>query len=294
MGETVAKQSRDFEREPVSAATAPYLLSQILLPLLINKPLERDLSMPNTPNSSEDSSQPAAATRRSVKPVPEARHVRHDSPQIDPSSLWAAFSQTPGVGVSITDLQGRLLFVNDTSKVLFSCDPNVPTEGKTIADYHSPEFTRERLAMIKQVVEQKRPLRIRHIYHGHPIESTLWPTHDTSPPFDRVIVVSRERAAIEEDNAFGASDCETISSGYIGLGPLQVLTRRELEVLVILGHGRSVPEAAAILHRSPKTVERHKASISEKLHTRGHAELVQIVTSMGLELDDVNRSRLPG
>ncbi|MEZ6087757.1 MAG: hypothetical protein R3C05_06990 [Pirellulaceae bacterium] len=49
-----------------------------------------------------------------------AELTRVDPLEIDLGSLWGAVSQTPGVGVSITDREGRLLFVNDTSMVLFS------------------------------------------------------------------------------------------------------------------------------------------------------------------------------
>ncbi|TWU45170.1 Bacterial regulatory protein, luxR family [Novipirellula aureliae] len=80
------------------------------------------------------------------------------------------------------------------------------------------------------------------------------------------------------------STIEVVATQYIGLGTLDVLTRRELEVLVLLGHGLSVPRAAAILHRSPKTVERHKDSISKKLRLRGQAKLVGVATSVGLDL----------
>jgi len=79
----------------------------------------------------------------------------------------------------------------------------------------------------------------------------------------------------------------------LDLGPLDVLSPRELEVLVFLGHGMSVPETAAALKRSPKTIEHHKDSIGKKLHARGQSELVSIVTKLGLELDDLKLQRLP-
>ncbi len=45
------------------------------------------------------------------------------------ASFWTAFSNTPGIGVSIVDLKGTLLFVNDTSLELFS--------GRKDVDYHN-------------------------------------------------------------------------------------------------------------------------------------------------------------
>ncbi len=215
---------------------------------------------------------------------------RIDAIELDVASLWTALSQSPGIGVSITDVSGRLLFVNDTTKVLFSETTDIDYTGKSIADFHPPEFVAERLAMIRRVVEQSRTLRIRHVYRGRRIESTLWPIQDKRPPFNRVIVVShlnRFELPLQTDS----HAIETVTTNYIDLGSLDVLSRRELEVLIMLGHGLSVPKTAAILHRSPKTIQRHKASISEKLGVRGQAELVQIVTELGLELKDAKLKR---
>jgi len=223
---------------------------------------------------------------------PTADAVRIDSPAIDPGSLWIAISQTPGVGVSITDREGRLLFVNDTAQVLFSQASDIDYAGKRISDFHPPEYVRERLAMIQRVLEEGRPLSIEHIYHGCRIHSTVWPIRDAKPPYNRVIVVSRDMGARPDGIDF-PENCETVQTDYIDLGSLDVLSRRELEVLALLGHGLSVPRTAAILHRSPKTIERHKASIARKLGLHGQAEIVAIVTSVGLDLKDTKLKRLP-
>ncbi len=46
---------------------------------------------------------------------------------------------------------------------------------KTIADFHSPEFTAERLALIEKVVTSGKASIIRHVYLSRKITSTLWP-----------------------------------------------------------------------------------------------------------------------
>lgn len=219
------------------------------------------------------------------------RRTRVDSPAFDPSSVWKALSQTPGVGVSITDSEGMLLFVNETAAVLFSEDSMVDYQGKHIGDFHPAEFTAERLQMIQRVLSEGKPLSICHIYHGRPIESTVWPIRDHVPPNNRVIVISHLKASGQEPDVSRAP--ETISTKYIDLGPLNVLTRRELEVLVLLGHGMSVPRVAELLKRSPKTIQRHKAAISQKLKVKGQAEMVAIVTSVGLDVSDAHLKRLP-
>ena len=61
-----------------------------------------------------------------------------------------------------------------------------------------------------------------------------------------------------------------------------MLTARELEVFTLLGHGMSVPRVAKLLHRSPKTIERHKCAIAKTLNVNSQAEMVAVVTSVGL------------
>ncbi|MEM6979651.1 MAG: LuxR C-terminal-related transcriptional regulator [Planctomycetota bacterium] len=225
----------------------------------------------------------------SNSPEPSNVTLGVDLPSFQASAIWNALSCTPGVGLSVIDTEGRLLFVNDLTSALF-LESNLDYQGKTLADFHPPEFVEERLRMIRQCIDQGRPLGIDHIYHGNPIGSVLWPIPDAMPPHGRVIVVSRLRTDAEPTPRI---QCETVATNYIGLGPLSVLTRRELEVLAILGHGLTVPEAARMLHRSPKTVERHKDSISRKLSLHGQAELVEIVTRMGLEISDATLKRYP-
>lgn len=223
-----------------------------------------------------------------VAPLEQSSRV--DPPAFDPGSIWSSLSQTPGIGVSITDVAGNLLFVNDTSMVLFSQSAGIDYHGKTIADFHPPQFVEERLVMIQRVLSDGKPLSISHVYHAHRIESTVWPIRDKQPPCNRVIVISHLQIV---DQGFNLADApESVTTKYIDLGPLDILTKRELEVFVLLGHGMSVPKVAALLHRSPKTIQRHKASITEKLHVKGQAELVAMVTAAGLEVSDAHLSRL--
>ncbi|EAU54591.1 response regulator [Mariprofundus ferrooxydans] len=60
------------------------------------------------------------------------------------------------------------------------------------------------------------------------------------------------------------------------------LTRRELEVCLLLTDGRSVSDIAAALHLSEKTVYSHRQHIMEKLGVATMAELVQVATRMGI------------
>ncbi len=73
----------------------------------------------------------------------------------------------------------------------------------------------------------------------------------------------------DEASAFLRSLGVSVSTGPKGLG---TLTKRETEVLELLGRGLSNPEIADRLYISRKTVEHHVGSILTKLGLRGRAE----------------------
>ena len=57
---------------------------------------------------------------------------------------------------------------------------------------------------------------------------------------------------------------------------LECLSPREREILTALAQGQSVHEIAALLNRSPKTVNNHRTNILHKLHLRNTAELTRL------------------
>jgi DNA-binding NarL/FixJ family response regulator len=57
--------------------------------------------------------------------------------------------------------------------------------------------------------------------------------------------------------------------------PINVLTDREVEVLQLIGEGRSSREISTILNLSVKTIESHRLHMKEKLRLKNAAELVR-------------------
>jgi DNA-binding NarL/FixJ family response regulator len=67
-----------------------------------------------------------------------------------------------------------------------------------------------------------------------------------------------------------------VQSGRVGEpSPIDSLTDRELEILDLVGHGRSSRQIAADLHLSTKTVESHRLHIKDKLGLKSAGELVR-------------------
>ena len=76
------------------------------------------------------------------------------------------------------------------------------------------------------------------------------------------------------------------------LGPLEVLTPRELEVLALLGQGLSLKQIAKVLYRSVKTIDNHRASIGKKLAIDDRVKLAEIAFRAGLTVRDAERERV--
>lgn len=70
-----------------------------------------------------------------------------------------------------------------------------------------------------------------------------------------------------------AGSVDVISTPH--LDKLEKLSRREMEVLYLTALGMSTDEIAKHIHRAPKTVENHIASITEKMNFKRRTELVR-------------------
>jgi DNA-binding NarL/FixJ family response regulator len=64
--------------------------------------------------------------------------------------------------------------------------------------------------------------------------------------------------------------------------PADVLTARQREILQLVAEGRTTKEIAALLHRSEKTVEGHRARLMQQLDIHDVAGLVRYAIRVGL------------
>ncbi len=101
-----------------------------------------------------------------------------------------------------------------------------------------------------------------------------------------VMVITRQGESDEDHGRF-----EIVESEFTGLGPLNILSPRELEVLALIGKGLQISEIASTLFRSPKTIENHRSSIGRKLGVTRRSELARLAHQAGLEPEDAKRRR---
>ena len=71
-------------------------------------------------------------------------------------------------------------------------------------------------------------------------------------------------------------------NGTARVSKLDILTTRERSILQLVAEGRTNRRAAEFLSVSPKTIEKHRARLMQKLGLRNAAELTLVALDMGL------------
>jgi len=176
-----------------------------------------------------------------------------------------------------------IIFTNERSARFFAGDESARVIGRKLGDLFPAEWTAERLALIHQICQTGQPVGLRSLWKGQRVHSFMYPVADPSGKHDRALVITHLGPDHEQLTPWGEPFVE---SDYAELGQLGVLTTRELEVLALLGQGMRIREAAAILFRSEKTIDKHRTAIGRKLNETDRVELAIIARNAGLRLSD--------
>lgn len=96
-----------------------------------------------------------------------------------------------------------------------------------------------------------------------------------------------ERCQVQRNGAGIGSAMNSQNEGVRSLkeppkSKLDLLTKRETEVLRMIGRGMGRKEIAEELHRSPRTIDNHRASIMRKLDIADRVDLVRYAIREGL------------
>lgn len=110
-------------------------------------------------------------------------------------------------------------------------------------------------------------------------------TEDPRTIIDGIIRVARGELAFSPEVAQRVCDGRGSSGAVEPTAPssrLGMLTPREQQILRMIGQGQSRTAIAQVIHRSPKTVDAHRASIMEKLGIHDRVELARYAIREGL------------
>ncbi len=209
--------------------------------------------------------------------------------------IFTFLNHEPGTGVAVVDRDGQIVYINDESIRIFFDEPLTYEDlrGKSLVEMGFPEqWASERIRLIREIEETGQEILLRTIWQGRQQFSWMRSLEqEEGEPF-RALVVTRRLCAGEESDRLLDSEMPVIKSEVVGLGELCVLTKRELEVLALIGQGLTAKEMAAIMCRSVKTIENHRISLGSKLQKSNKVELAMIARDAGLMVDDSLRARV--
>jgi len=202
---------------------------------------------------------------------------------------WDALRADPAIGVSVVDLEGRILFSNRRAAQIFLDKAPQEIVGKKLHDLFPEPWVEERMQVLRRISAEGRPVILRNIRRGKQIQSLIRPLDTAEGSAQRFLTLT---LLGEHDEVEDGGPYEVVESEVADFGPLDVLTRRELEVLALIKHGMSIQQIAETLHRSPKTIQSHRDSIARKLNETNRVRLAEIAQEAGLELRDAGLKRI--
>ncbi len=207
--------------------------------------------------------------------------------------VWASLTTEPGTGVCLLDLEGRVLYLNKRCAEIYFGSGVTPAQvlGKTLDELYPKPFVEERIALLRKIEAEGKPILFRTFWRGRQHLAYIYPVcpgEEQDCPVTRVLVITRWVGG-DIDQSPIPEGIERLEADVIDLGELGVLSPRELVVMALLGQGMSAKEAAAHVHRSEKTIQTQRDSISRKLHLKNRGELIKLVQQVGLTVADADR-----
>lgn len=180
--------------------------------------------------------------------------------------------------VTILDAEGRLVYLNGPA-CRFVGLPQADVIGRLMTDILPPAFAAERMAIIRRVLHTGEGVVLREVFGGIKWRTLLEPLPASLIGRPLVMVVHRSE---QQAGWLSPETREVIEARSNDYGPLARLTKRELDVLCLLGEGLSTAAIALRLRRSEKTVKSHRLALGRKLGMRSRVILARTAIWAGL------------
>ena len=210
------------------------------------------------------------------------------------ASIWDLLTADPETGVVIIRGDGLIMYMNEANRRLWTPygEPLMDYHGRTMHDLVPKEFADHNTFALRVCIDQKCFVVDRTIWRGKQLRSTLSYVDPRPGELPCALGVTRHMSG-DLDEIPVVEGTVRIWAEVADLGPLAVLTPRELEVLALIGQGLRINDIAKMLFRSPKTIETHRVSIGRKLELKrsDRVALAKLVFDAGLRPDDAKLLR---
>ena len=202
---------------------------------------------------------------------------------------WPQIASDGGVGVLIVDGQGRVFFINSVAAAVYARRPAREAIGLRLGDLLPQAAGAERVELARRVIGDGETAIAHDLWNGWALRWTVRRVANTADAQNpAALVVMCHEGALPADAPEGAPG--TIEFKHVDFGPLTGLTPSEMKVMALIGEGMSNAEIANKLHRAVKTVESHRAALTEKTGSTSRVQLGIMARRAGLlrrvSLDD--------
>jgi DNA-binding NarL/FixJ family response regulator len=197
--------------------------------------------------------------------------------------LPLAFFDRSTTAMALLREDGLLLYRNPAAERLFGT-PQGLTDlvGRNILDWGPAGFASERIELMRELAAAGKDGLVRDIWAGEQILTHLRLLPAAPDERLRTFLTVHERA-------HGPLELREFPNvvfhdGQVqDLGPLALLSPRELEVLALVGQGLTAAQIAARIHRTEETVNTHKAALLRKLGCQNATQLALVAYRAGLK-----------
>ncbi len=174
-----------------------------------------------------------------------------------------------------------MLFINSVAAAVYAKRPAREAVGLRLGDLLPQAAGVERTELAKRVISDGAAATAHDLWNGWALR---WTVRRVANPADAqnpaaVIVMCHEGALPDDSEAGGPVPTEF---KHVDFGPLTGLTASELKVMALIGEGMSNAEIANKLHRAVKTVESHRAALTEKTGSTSRVQLGIMARRAGL------------
>lgn len=199
---------------------------------------------------------------------------------------WTQLASDSGAGVLVLDTQGRLAFVNAAAARIFTRRSPREATGLRLADVLPGQAAAERLEVVRQVLATGDAILLHDLWAGVAMRCVYRKLDQFAEvPGPVCLIVCTSASALLEESGNGPSTelpVRQMEARYVDMGPLSSLTASELRVLALIGEGLSNADIAARLHRAVKTVESHRAALTDKTGSTSRVQLGVMARRAGL------------
>lgn len=194
---------------------------------------------------------------------------------------WSHVATDSGAGVLILDAQGRVLFINAVAARIYGRRGAREAMNTRLADLMPQAAAAERAEIARHVITSGEIIQARELWGGWAMRWTIRSVANAADPTNPgALIVCSQESALPED--FGEPSVRVVEFKHVDFGQLTGLTASELKVMALIGEGMSNAEIAAKLHRAVKTVESHRAALTEKTGNSSRVQLGIMARRAGL------------